>query len=110
MRKIIINRKKAIAGCACKVFIYTIDKIEKDKDIVITKDMCKLLGSIKNNSVLEAEITENEIVIVSAYDNLGVFMVTDRIVIPQGKEDVVINGKVKLNPLNGNPFIFEKNN
>lgn len=67
-----------------------------------------MLGRLKNNSVLESEITESEITIISAYDNLGVFMVTDHIVISQGTEDVVLSGKVKLNPHKGNPFIFEK--
>ena len=106
MRKITINRKKALAGCAAKVLIYTIDRIEEDT--VITKNSCNFLGSVKNNSTFESEITENEITIIAAYDNLGVFMVTDHTVIPQGKDDVVINGKVKLNPALGNPFMFEK--
>ena len=108
MRKIIINRKKSIAGCACKVLIYTIDKFEEN--MAITKERCNFFGCLKNNSVLESEISESEITIIAAYDNLGVFMVTDHIVIFQGTEDVVISGKVKLNPFNGNPFIFEKNN
>lgn len=86
--------------------IYTIENFEAD--MVITKERCTLLGRLKNNSVLESEITESEITIISAYDNLGVFMVTDHIVISQGTEDVVLSGKVKLNPHKGNPFIFEK--
>ena len=106
MRKIIINRKKSLAGCVGKVLIYTIDRIEED--IAITKNSCNFLGNVKNSSALESEITENEITIIAAYDNLGVFMVTDYIVIPQGTEDVVLNGKVKFNPAKGNPFIFEK--
>ena len=106
MRKIIINRKKALAGCVGKVLIYTIDRIEED--IAITQNSCNFLGNVKNSSALESEITENEITIIAAYDNLGVIMVTDYIVIPQGTEDVVLNGKVKFNPAKGNPFIFEK--
>jgi len=74
----------------------------------ITKEQCNFLGSLKNNSVLESEIPESEITIIAAYDNLGVFMITDHMVISQGTEDIVVNGKVKLNPFNGNPFIFEK--
>ena len=97
-----------MAGCACKVLIYTIT-IEKFKaDMPITKEQCNFLGSLKNNSVLESEIPESEITIIAAYDNLGVFMITDHMVISQGTEDIVVNGKVKLNPFNGNPFIFEK--
>lgn len=107
MRKIIINRKKAFAGCVSKVLIYTIDKIEEG--VKITKEKCSFLGEIKNGAFLETEIPENEIIILAAYDSLGVFMVTDHIVISKGSEDVVINGKVKLNPSKGNPFIFNIN-
>ncbi len=76
--------------------------------MVISKDCCNFLGSVKNNSVFEGEITENEVTIIAAYDNLGVFMMTDFVVVPQGTGEVVLNGKVKLNPSKGNPFIFEK--
>ena len=106
MRKLVINRKRSIVGCAGKVLIYTIEKFEED--MVITKEGCNFLGSLKNNSFLESEITESAITIIAAYDNLGVFMVTDYIKISQGTEDVVISGKVKLNPFKYNPFIFEK--
>ena len=108
MRKLIVNRKKAIAGCAGKVLIYSIDKI--DKNIGINKEDCNFLGYLKNNSVLEIEIPKTEITIFAAYDSFGVFEITDYLVIPQGAEDVVISGKTKLNPLRGNPFIFERNN
>ena len=103
-----MNRKKTIAGCAGKVLIYSIDKIEENT--AITKEQCKFLGCLKNNSVLEIEITDSEIYIIAAYEDLGVFMITDYVVISQGTEDVNISGKVKLNPSKGNPFIFERNN
>ena len=104
MRKIAINRKKSLAGCAGKVLIYTIDRTEED--IAIAKNSCNFLGRVKNNSAFESEITENEIAILAVCDNLGVFMVTDHIVIPQGTDGVVINEKVKFNPARGNPFYF----
>ena len=104
MRKIIINRLKSVVGCAGKINIYSIDKIEKDT--IITKEMCAYLGSIKNGMNLEAEIPEKEIAIIAAYDNLGVFMITDILVIPNGCEDIILYGKTKLNPFKGNPFKF----
>lgn len=104
MRKIVINRLKSVVGCAGKINIYSIDKIEEDK--IITKDMCAYLGSIKNGMNLEAEIPEEEITIIAAYDNLGVFMITDILVIPNGCEDSILYGKTKLNPFKGNPFKF----
>ncbi len=106
MRKIIINRKKSVAGCAGKVLIYTIEKFESD--MPITQEQCNFLGSIKNDSVLESEIPESEITIIAVYDNLGLLMITDHMVISQGTEDIVVNGKVKSDPFKDNPFIFEK--
>ena len=111
MRKITVNRKKSLIGCTGTVLIYTIDKIQFDKIIEeekeITKDQCVFVGSIKNGSCLKFEITYNEIVILSAYDSLGLFKVHSAIIIPGGKEEIILNGKVKLNPARGNPFVFE---
>lgn len=45
---------------------------------------------------------------MAAYDNLGACVMTDYVTIPSGNEDVVLNGKTKLNPMMGNPFYFEK--
>ena len=111
MRKITVNRKKSLIGCTGTVLIYTIDKIQFDKTIEeekeITKDQCVFVGSIKNGSCLTSEITYNEIVILSAYDILGLFKVHSAMIIPGGKEEIILNGKVKLNPARGNPFVFE---
>ena len=110
MRKITVNRKKSLIGCTGTVLIYTIDKIQFDKIIEekeITKDQCVFVGSIKNGSCLKSEITYNEIVILSAYDILGLFKVHSAMIIPGGKEEIILNGKVKLNPARGNPFVFE---
>ena len=111
MRKITVNRKQSLIGCTGTVLIYTIDKmqfdkiIEEEKDITI--DQCVFVGSIKNRSYLKFEITYDEIVIFSAYDNLGLFKVHSAIIIPEGKEEIILNGKVKFNPARGNPFVFE---
>ena len=111
MRKITVNRKKSLIGCTGTVLIYTIDRIQFDKIIEeekeITKDQCVFVGSIKNGSDLKFEITNNEIVILSAYDNLRLFWVHGAIIIPEGKEEIILNGKVKFNPALGNPFVFE---
>ncbi len=111
MRKITINRKKSLIGCIGTVLIYTIDKIQFDKLIEeekeITKDQCFFVGSVKNGSSLKSEITYNEIVILSAYDDLGLFKVHSAKIIPEGKEEIILNGKVKFNPMCGNPFVFE---
>ena len=104
MRKIIINRLKSVVGCAGEINIYSIDKIEEDK--IISEDMCAYLGSIKNGMSLEAEIPEKKITIIAAYNNLGVFKITDILVIPNGCEDIILYGKTKLNPFKGNPFKF----
>ena len=104
MRKVTINRIRAIAGCAGKVSIYTSNKLVEGEKI--TKDKCEFIGKIKNGSSLEFEINEEEIIVIVAYDNMNVFMPTDYILIPQGNDNVELTGKVKSNPSKGNPFIF----
>ena len=104
MRKVIIYRNKAIAGCTGKVSIYTSNRLEEEEKI--TKDKCEFIGKIKNGSSLEFEINEEEIVVIAAYDSMNVLMPTDYILIPQGNDNVELTGKVKLNPSKGNPFIF----
>ena len=51
MRKVTINRIRAIAGCAGKVSIYTSNKLVEGEKI--TKDKCEFIGKIKNGSSLE---------------------------------------------------------
>lgn len=103
MRKIVINRKKSFVGCASKVSIYITKEV---KDFKIKKEDCLLLGYIKNGKSLETEILEDEVFLVAAYDNLGVFMPTDYILIPKGTDEIIVEGKTKLAPSKGNPFIF----
>ena len=104
MRKVVLNRIKAFAGCACKVSIYISNKLEEGEKI--TKDKCKFIGKIKNGSSVEFEIDEEEIIVIAAYDSMNVFMPTDHILITKGNDNVELTGKVKLNPSKGNPFIF----
>ena len=104
MRKVVINRIKAIAGCAGKVSIYISNKLEEGEKI--TKDKCEFIGKIKNGSSVEFEIDEEEIIVIAAYDSMNVFMPTDYILISKGNDNVELIGKVKLNPSKGNPFIF----
>ena len=104
MRKVTINRIRAIAGFAGKVSIYTSNKLVEGEKI--TKDKCDFIGKIKNGSSLEFEINKEGIVVIAAYDSMNVFMPTDYILIPQGNDNVELTGKVKLNPSKGNQFIF----
>ena len=45
MRKVTINRIRALAGCAGKVSIYTSNKLVEGEKI--TKDKCEFIGKIK---------------------------------------------------------------
>ena len=106
MRKVTVHRQRRLVGCAVSVLVFAVENFD------IAGKMCKedfsLLGKIKNGQLLESEIVENEVAIVAAYDSLGEFMITDYITIPQGTEDVILKGEIKLAPLKGNPFLFEK--
>ncbi|MBQ7912123.1 MAG: hypothetical protein IJ308_00040 [Clostridia bacterium] len=108
MRKLTVNRKKYCAGAWCAIHIYA--AFEPVSFPCINKKTHKLLGKVKNGKSLECEIPECEVTVMAAYDNLGVCAMTDYVTIPSGSEDVVLNGKTKLNPMRGNPFYFEKEN
>lgn len=104
MRKLTIIRKKTFIASISKVFIYSIHEHIKDEEI--TKDMCTYLGEIKNGKSLEVVIEESEVTILAAYESLGIFMITDYITLPEGNQNITLEGKAKFNPAMGNPFLF----
>lgn len=106
MRKLTVNRKNHFAGAWSSVMIY-VSAANLDFP-VINKQCHQFLGKLKNGQSVSGEIPEGEVTVLAGYDNLGVCTLTDYIRLPSGTQDIVLNGKTKLNPLMGNPFYFEK--
>lgn len=107
MRKLMIKRKKAIAGCAMKIKMY-IEDIE-NYELEIRGHRCRKLGDIKNNSEIIVEIGNGEQKIFAISDLPTKDVCGDMIIIPAGNENIVISGKNILSPVSGNPFVFDKN-
>ena len=106
MRKLTIKRNKTFVASATKVLFCIVNNYYPGKPV--PQCDCEILGKVKNGETLQVEIPETKVTIAAAYDSLGVFMITDVVIIPAGSDDIMLEGKAKLNPAVGNPFIFKK--
>lgn len=120
MRKLTVKRQKSYVGCAMKVNFYIQDDLS---DEVMADGLTfRKLGTVKNDEECTFEIECGKVILFSAVDDTLSKMVKsgyenpvdvsrvvmDKIELPEGSEDIVVSGKNKLNPLKGNPFIFDK--
>ena len=107
MRKLVVIRRKAFAGCLGRVKIYITDRTG---DTFINGVKCRFLGILKNNSRAEFEIPCESVKIFAIYDDLTKDYCNDGYVLPEGDEDCTVSGVVFFNPLAGNPFYFDNAN
>ncbi len=103
MRKLTIKRDKSIVGCAMKAKVYLKDE---SGDTFIDGNRCRYVASLKNNSSVTLDIDENINVVYVIYDNVSKDSCFGRKVIGAGTDDVIVHGKPKFSPFEGNPFVF----
>lgn len=121
MRKLTVKRQKSMIGCAFKVNLYIQDDLSNE--VMVDGLTFRKLEAVKNDSECTFEIECEKLILFSAVDDalskciksgyenpvdVG-RVVMDKIVIPEGSEDIVICGKNLFNPLKGNPFVFDRN-
>ncbi len=106
MRELTINRRKTFVGSLMKVKIYIHDP--NSNEINIKGYPCRKLGEIKNNSSLTISIDEERHILFAIFDVVSKDYCYDAIEIPEGISNIMISGKNKFSPLQGNPFIFDK--
>lgn len=120
-RKLTITRKKAVAGCAVKVKFYVLSETECDLVLsVVDYDFhanerdrfhakkFRYLGKLGNDKTAQFEISQKSVVLVALFDGTSAEWCRDTIHIPAGSEDVSVSGKCILDPMAGNPFMFDK--
>lgn len=90
-----------------KVKFYIADDIAGDMTIAGIR--CRRLGAIKNGKEATFTISKGKEIIFAILDRFSKDTCNDRLVIEAGEEDVVVTGKNVLSPMDGNPFIFDKN-
>jgi len=107
MRELTIKRIKAKAACLMKVKFYMAD--DDKNDLTIAGIKCRFLGAIKNGKEATFEISNDEQVIFAILDRFSKDRCNDRLKIAAGDKNITITGKNILSPVDGNPFIFDKN-
>ena len=107
MRKLTIKREKSFVGCLTKMKIYVEDP--NSDEIVINDIACRKLGDLKNGEEKTFEIESAALKVFVIGDKLTKDLCCEYYQLPAGDEDIALAGKNKLNPANGNAFIFESN-
>lgn len=119
MRTLTIKRKKSFVANLMKVKFYITD--ETSSEVEINGLKCRFLGALKNGTEQSFTISEEEVTIFAMVDDnlvkklqsmqakkidLGK-AVMDTCTLPPCQGHITISGGNRLNPLRGNPFIFD---
>ncbi len=107
MRNLTIKRNKAFAGCAVKAKVYIEDATSTE--ITISGVPCRKLGDLKNGEEKTFEIGEEAAKVFVIFGKSSKDWCNDFYPLPEGTEDVYLTGQNKLNPANGNAFLFDNN-
>jgi len=85
-----------------KAYIYI--EVKENEDLVLQGFKCKKIGELKNNKQDTYEITEGSVHLFVVFDKRIPKKFHTKYLIPEGKDDITLYTKPKLNPLKGNPF------
>ena len=122
MRKLTVKRHKSIVGSAVTVNLYIAE--EQSMEVVVNGTPFRKLGTAKNGAESTFDIPDGARWLVASVDDglakaiqsgrgtppdIGP-AVMDKILLPAHQSDIFVSGKNKFNPLQGNPFIFDKTN
>jgi len=108
MRKLTIVRNKSFVASLAKMKVYIEDP--SSADLVINNVYCRKLGELSNGEIANFEIDDRSARVYVIAGNMSKNYCNDFYVIPEGEEDIVLVGRNKYNPANGNAFRFENNN
>ena len=108
MRKLIIKRHKSFVACLMKTKVYIEDPVANE--IAINDVPCRKLGDLKNGEEKAFLIGDEEARVFVIGDKLSKNYCNDFYQLEAGNEDIVLTGKHKYNPVNGNAFRFDNNN
>lgn len=107
MRNLTIKRTKSFIACLAKLKVYIEDPASNE--IKISGVPCKKLGDIKNGEekIFQVEDTAAKVFVIA--DKLSKDYSSEFYQLPEGSEDLVLSGKNRFNPANGNAFRFDNN-
>lgn len=104
MRIITIHREKRTVGCAVKLKVYIEDL---QGELKINGVSCRLLGTMKNGETVSFDIGYEAAKLYVIADKLSRNYCNDYYPIPEGEEDLTLNGKICFSLLSGNAFRFD---
>lgn len=107
MRKLTIQRTKSFVACLGRMKIYIEDRVTGDT--TINGVPCKKIGDLGNGEERTFEIGEEAAKIFVIADSLSKGYCSELYELPEGKEDIVLTGKNRFNPITGNAFRFDNN-
>lgn len=107
MRNLTVKRIKSIVACMGRMQVYIEDPVTGD--LVINGILCRKLGDLKNGEEKTFSIGDGTAKLFVIADQLSRNFSNDFFQLPQGREDLFLTGKNRLNPAAGNPFIFNNN-
>ena len=107
MRNLILTRTKSFVGCAVKLKVYISDPAAGE--LTIHNIPCRMLGTIKNGETMVFPISEAPARLFVIADKLSKDFCCEYCDLPEGSQDVALQGKCRFDPYGGNPFHFEGN-
>ena len=107
MRNLTIKRIKSFVACLAKMKIYIEDP--NSPDITVNNVPCRKLGDLKNGEEKTFQVEEQALKVFVIADTLSKEYCNEFYLLPEGADDVVLTGKNKYNPANGNAFRFDNN-
>lgn len=108
MRSLTIKRRKSFVGCAMKLKVYIEDY--SSHDLVISDIPLRKLGDIKNGEQKTFEVDDTPARVYVIADKLSKGYCNEYYTLPEGSDNIYLEGACKYNPLNGNAFRFDNNN
>ena len=106
MRLLKITRRKSFVACLAKMRVWIEDPAG---DLTIGGVPCRLLGTLKNGEEGVFEIGEEAARVYVIADKLSRVFCSDFYQIPEGTEQVILEGENRYNPATGNAFRFDGN-
>ncbi|MBQ3069355.1 MAG: hypothetical protein IJD01_05370 [Clostridia bacterium] len=108
MRQLTIKRRKVYAACLAKMTVYIED--HQAPEGVLGGLPCRRLGELKNGEEQTFTVSDSAATVFVAPANLTTDRYLERLVIPEGTDDMVLEGQCYINILGGNGFCFDANN
>ncbi len=105
MRNLTIKRNKSFVGSLGKMKVYIEDATANE--LSIDGVPCRKLGDLKNGEEKTFSIDENAAKVFVIADTLSKNICNEFYNIPEGAEDIALNGQCRYNPASGNPFRFD---